>query len=202
MESGARRRSHASPRDGQAQLPSKVARLSSDREENGHCNPSVPSTVVPGPSEAPDPDDQFCNSVVQKILPALVRALGKGPVGQMPADSSDSDVSSDNDDIHSVNNPNVSQDVSQTPHSGLCTHTPYIPPKCHHRLMLGFPPVQERIFLGFLVTTDQHVAIGRSLGAAFDFDEADGALVTETFAKKIRVYLRMIPDDKKSQTVS
>ena len=96
----------------------------------------------------------------------------------------------------------MSQDVSQTPNSGALYRYAPQSSQMSSEVNVGASTSSGEEFLGFPVTIDQYVAVGRSLGAAFDFDEADGTPVTEALAQKIRVYLRMIPDDKKARMLA
>ena len=153
----------------------------------------VSLACVAGTSHTREPDDTFCTSVVQTILPALVQALGSEKVREVPAylDSASSD------DMDSV-----PLDRSHAPVSGVSSPVGLQAAQAAPQATAAASHSSAVDFLGFPVVTDQHVHVVQSLGAAFDVDEANGPPVSEAFAKNIRPFLRMVPDDKKARPLA
>ncbi|MPC63305.1 hypothetical protein E2C01_057402 [Portunus trituberculatus] len=192
MEGGQCRSSHSSPGNSQALPPRTADGLSSMSEDDSFGGQDVPTTNVAGPSHSLEPDDVFCNSVVKKILPALVQALGAEKVRKVPVSLHDNDSSSE-DDMESVPQVLSHAPISGASSTGLTSCTPgYV----------GASHSSAEEFVGFPVANDQHVTLGRSLGAAFDIDDARGPPVTEVLAKDIRSYLHMVPDDKNTRLLA
>ena len=100
---GGRRRS--SPGSGEGQPPHKVARSSFDGEDDGHSEVVSPGASPSSRSHAWEPDDNFCSSVVQKILPVLVKALTKEKVSRESMVFSDSDSSDGMGEVANVSLP-------------------------------------------------------------------------------------------------
>lgn len=173
-------------------IPLLGASFSPSSEDEQEVSPAC----VASTSQSKEPDDAFCSSVVQKILPALVQALSSEKVRQAP-DSflADDDCSDDNVD-------SVPLERSCDAVGGVSSPVGLQASQSASRVPVTTSHSVSEDFLGFSVASDPHVSVGHSLGAAFDVDEADGPPVTEALAKDIRSFLRMIPDDKKARLLA
>ena len=164
------------------------------RDDDGMSSSSDDDCDVAGPSHTQEPDDAFCTAVVQKILPALVQALGSEKVRETPTypDSDSSDVDMDS----------VPLDGSHAPVSGVSSPVGLSAVQAAPQVNATTSRSSAEDFLGFPVVNDQHVPVVQSLGAAFDVDDANGPPVSEAFAKTVRPFLRMVPDDKKARLLA
>ena len=108
-------------------------------------------------------------------------------------------MSSDDDDVDVTLQPIVPQVVSQAPLPGALYPRASPPTHVSPEVPVGAPSSPGEDFLGFPVQSAQLMATGCALGTAFDVDEADGEPVPEPLAKKLRTFLRLVPDDKKAR---
>ena len=96
------------------------------RDDDGMSSSSDDDCDVAGASHTQEPDDAFCTAVVQKILPALVQALGSEKVREVPAylDSDSSDVDMDS----------VPLDGSHAPVSGVSSPVGFSAAQAAHQV--------------------------------------------------------------------
>ena len=186
-KAGKRRCPRASTGDGQAHPP-RINCLSSDSEDDGFGGQDVPTTDVAGPSQTLEPDDAFCSSVVKKILPALMQALGAEKVRKAPVSLHDNDTSTSSEDGMDY----VPQVHSHAPISGASSPAGLQASQVAPQVNVGASHSSAEEFVGFPVVNDRHVTVGHNLGAVFVTDEANGSPVTEALVQDSRSFLRMV----------